>query len=319
MRLVLLASWSKSRQKVKNCQKVQKTSKVWKNCKDHRFGGMFTKTPIFRQLHKKNSSFRQSSDSFLSSFYWAQEPLSRPLLLQLLTRQGKVNRAAHALSRFSLVEGKSLSREHSSSLPDITNGPFAPKFIRKMPVLFLLLQFWRCAPEENVQAKDQGRDIWWLGAYRENSQGLFYVTKIIRTELTTEKTREIIIRKDYGDLQLLPIPTHYRKDTSYDLILIIVDWLTKMVHYKPVQITIDAPGLVKVFIDLVARHNNLSNLIVSDKDSFFTSKFWCLRYHFQARLQLHAFELNCGCRPHISYEEDISPRSRFNKESHDYM
>ena len=85
-----------------------------------------------------------------------------------------------------------------------------------------------------------------------------------------------------------------------------------MIHYKPAQITIDVPGLVKIFIDLVAQHNNLSNLIVSNKDSFFTSKFWCPQYHFQAWLRLHAFELNCGCRPYVSYEEDIGPRSRFN-------
>ena len=40
--------------------------------------------------------------------------------------------------------------------------------------------------------------------------------------------------------------------------------LQKMIHYKPVQITIDAPGLAKVFIDLVARHNDLPDLIISD-------------------------------------------------------
>ena len=63
----------------------------------------------------------------------------------------------------------------------------------------------------------------------------------------------------YGDLQSLPIPTHYWKDLSidfvtglpvstdwkgnkYDSILVIVDRLTKMVHYKPVKVIIDAPG-----------------------------------------------------------------------------
>ena len=33
------------------------------------------------------------------------------------------------------------------------------------------------------------------------------------------------------------------KNTSYDLILLIVDRLMKMVHYEPVQITINAPAL----------------------------------------------------------------------------
>ena len=30
---------------------------------------------------------------------------------------------------------------------------------------------------------------------------------------------------------------------NYDLSLVIIDWLTKMVHYKPVQITIIASAL----------------------------------------------------------------------------
>ena len=38
---------------------------------------------------------------------------------------------------------------------------------------------------------------------------------------------------------------------SYGSILVIADRLTKMVHYKPVQITIDAPGLAEVIIDVV--------------------------------------------------------------------
>ena len=75
-----------------------------------------------------------------------------------------------------------------------------------------------------------------LGGYRGSCacQGLSYVPKIIRIELTShfgiEKTRELVARKYYGDLQLLPIPTHRRKGTSYDSILVIVGQLTKMKH-----------------------------------------------------------------------------------------
>ena len=42
------------------------------------------------------------------------------------------------------------------------------------------------------------------------------------------------------------------KDMNYDSIFIIVGRLTKMIHYKPVQM-IDAPGLAEVFIDLIVR------------------------------------------------------------------
>ena len=76
------------------------------------------------------------------------------------------------------------------------------------------------------------------------------------------------------------------KGISYDLIFIIINRLIKMINYKLVQIRIGASGLAKVFIDLVARHHNFPNLIVSNWDPVFTSKFWSFQYHFQVRLQL---------------------------------
>ena len=47
-----------------------------------------------------------------------------------------------------------------------------------------------------------------------------------------------------------------------------------MVHYKLVKITIDAPGLAEVIIDVVIRHHGLPNSIVTDRGSLFTLKFW---------------------------------------------
>ena len=41
------------------------------------------------------------------------------------------------------------------------------------------------------------------------------------------------------------------KSTSYNWIFAIVDGLMKIVHYKPMQITMDALGLAEVFMDLI--------------------------------------------------------------------
>ena len=103
--------------------------------------------------------------------------------------------------------------------------------------------------------------------------------------------------KPYGDLQSLPVPTHRWKDLSmdfvtglpistdwkgdsYDSILVIVDRLTKMVHYEPVKVTINAPGLAEVILDVVVRHHGLPDSIVSDRGSLFTSKFWSSLCYF---------------------------------------
>ena len=103
--------------------------------------------------------------------------------------------------------------------------------------------------------------------------------------------------KPYGDLQSLPIPTHRWKDLSmdfvtglpistdwkgdsYDSILVIVDRLTKMVHYKSVKVTINAPGLAEVIINVVVQHHGLPDSIVTNQGSLFTSKFWSSLCYF---------------------------------------
>ena len=70
----------------------------------------------------------------------------------------------------------------------------------------------------------------------------------------------------------LSVSTNWKGET-YDSILVIVDQLTKMVYYESVKVTIDAPGLAEVIIDVVVRHHDLPDSIVSDRGSVFTSKF----------------------------------------------
>ena len=77
----------------------------------------------------------------------------------------------------------------------------------------------------------------------------------------------------------LPISTDWKGD-SYDSNLVIVNRLTKMVHYEPVKITINAPGLAEVILDVVVRHHGLPDSIVSDRDSLFISKFWSSLCYF---------------------------------------
>lgn len=48
----------------------------------------------------------------------------------------------------------------------------------------------------------------------------------------------------------LPIFTNWKGET-YDSILVIIDWLTKIVYYKPVKVTINVPALAKMIINTV--------------------------------------------------------------------
>ena len=77
----------------------------------------------------------------------------------------------------------------------------------------------------------------------------------------------------------LPILTVSKGD-SYDLILVINDWLTKMVNYKSVKITINAPGFIEIIINIVVKYYRLLDSIVTDRGFLFTSKFWSMLCYF---------------------------------------
>ena len=92
---------------------------------------------------------------------------------------------------------------------------------------------------------------------------------------------KIVSYKLYGDLQSLLVPINCGKDLStnivtklliltdwkgdsYDLIHVIVNWLSKMVYYKQVKININALGLAKLIIHVVVKYYKLSDSIITN-------------------------------------------------------
>ena len=97
-----------------------------------------------------------------------------------------------------------------------------------------------------------------------HDQGLFYVSEIIRIELTShfdiETTRELIARKEHqacSCYQYLPISENLpnwavkgikqRLSSAFSL---QIDWLTKIVHSKLAQMII-VPKLAEIISDIV--------------------------------------------------------------------
>ena len=70
------------------------------------------------------------------------------------------------------------------------------------------------------------------------------------------------------------------KDNNYNLILVIVGQLTKIVYYKLVKVTIVALELAEVILDDVVWYHGLPDSIVTNKSLLFTSKFWLLLCYF---------------------------------------
>ena len=59
-----------------------------------------------------------------------------------------------------------------------------------------------------------------------------------------------------------------------DAIMTVVDKLSKRAKYAAVHTNDEATDVAKCFFDTVIRHHKLPEVIISDRDSKFTSNFW---------------------------------------------
>jgi len=92
--------------------------------------------------------------------------------------------------------------------------------------------------------------------------------------------------RPYGYLKQLPIPSQPWESISMDFVeqllvsdgfidtLVVVDWLTKQAIFIPTHQTIDAPGLVKLFIAHVFSKHGVLSYITSDRGSEFILRFF---------------------------------------------
>ena len=93
-------------------------------------------------------------------------------------------------------------------------------------------------------------------------------------------------RKKAGALQPIPLLERKWQQTTMDpvtdlpesegktAIAVFVDRLSKMVHFAPCTKEISAEKYPQLFIDHVFKHHGLPEVIISDRDPRFTSRFW---------------------------------------------
>ena len=68
--------------------------------------------------------------------------------------------------------------------------------------------------------------------------------------------------------------THLPKIRSgYDALLVMVDYVTKMMILRPTDSTATAVDTARLFVDAVVQAHAVPKVIVSDKDTRFTSHF----------------------------------------------
>ena len=65
-----------------------------------------------------------------------------------------------------------------------------------------------------------------------------------------------------------------RTPSSHDVVWVIVDRLTKIVHFIPILMDYPMEKFAKLYIDRVVSLHGVSSISVSDRDLRFTSHFW---------------------------------------------
>ena len=77
-----------------------------------------------------------------------------------------------------------------------------------------------------------------------------------------------------GLLQPLHIIGLPRTPSGQNTIWVIVDRLTKVAHFIPVNTTYNGDKLAQLYIDKIVKLHGVPSRIVSDRDAKFTSRFW---------------------------------------------
>jgi hypothetical protein len=134
-------------------------------------------------------------------------------------------------------------------------------------------------PSSTKMYKDLKTRYWWYGMKRDIAEYVSLCDTCQRVKAEHQKPA--------GLLQPLKIPEWKWEETGmdfivgfprtqagYDSIWVIVDRLTKVVHFIPVKMTYSGAKLAELFMSRIVCLHGVPKRIVSDRGSQFTSKFW---------------------------------------------
>jgi hypothetical protein len=134
-------------------------------------------------------------------------------------------------------------------------------------------------PRSTKMYQDLKQHYWWTKMKIEIAR---YVVKC-----DTCRRVKAIHMKTAGPLQSLPIPTWKREDISMDFIVglprmtkgfdsiwVIIDRLTKIVHFLPVKVKYPVITYAELYIAGILSLHEIPKTIVSDHGPQFVSKFW---------------------------------------------
>ena len=95
------------------------------------------------------------------------------------------------------------------------------------------------------------------------------------------------------------------KSMGYEVILVVVDRLTKYVHFVPISHPYNAAKIASLYMHHVFKLHGMPSSIVSDRDATFTSLFWSKLF----RLQGTVLAMSIAYHPQTDGQIEIVNRS----------
>lgn len=111
-----------------------------------------------------------------------------------------------------------------------------------------------------------------------------FVSEAVKQKLYVYCKSSIVLTKYWKNLSIdfrtgLSILANWKKD-NWNSILVIIDRLSKIFHYKMVKTIIDALDLARVIIDVIVLYHNLLHLIIINKAFYFNFRYWSWLCYF---------------------------------------
>jgi len=134
-------------------------------------------------------------------------------------------------------------------------------------------------PRATKMYQDLKRLFWWLGMKKDIAEFVYACLVCQKSKIEHQKLSSLMqplfvpkwkwdsISKDF--VGALP-----KTVKGFYSIWVVVDRLTKLVHFIPIKTGMYMAKLAEIYIEQVARLPGIPSSIVSDRDPRFTSKFW---------------------------------------------
>jgi hypothetical protein len=134
-------------------------------------------------------------------------------------------------------------------------------------------------PGSTKMYKDLKTQYWWYGMKRDITEYISFCDTCQRVKAEHQRPTWLLQPLKIPEWRWEKIGMDFivglpRTQASYDLIWVIVDRLTKVAHFVPIKMIYSGAKLAELYMSWIVCLHGVPKMIVSDRASQFTSKFW---------------------------------------------